>query len=117
MFASKNPTELRNWYSKHLGLQTSDYGATFWWSDAKHQKCSTTWSPIDEKTTCFEPSTKPFMINFRVHNLVTLIEQLEREKVPIIGQIQEFNYGKFAWILDGEGNKVELWEPIDSVFE
>lgn len=117
LFTSKNPAELNTWYAKHLGLKTTEYGATFWWTDAKHQKCSSTWSPIDEQTTYFEPSTKPFMINFRVDNLTALIAQLKFEKIPILGEIQEFEYGKFAWILDIEGNKIELWEPIDSVFK
>ena len=117
MFKAKNPAELRNWYSKYLGLPTDDYGATFWWNDDKNQKCTTSWSPMEQQTTYFAPSEKQFMINFRVSNLQLLLAQLRLEDIEIIGEIQEFEYGKFAWILDLEGNKVELWEPIDAVFE
>ena len=117
MFKAKNPLELRNWYAQHLGLPTNDYGATFWWHNEKNQKCTTSWSPIEQQTTYFEPSEKSFMINFRVSNLVVLLTQLRQENIAIVGEIQEFEYGKFAWILDLEGNKVELWEPIDAVFE
>ena len=117
MFKAKNPSELRNWYAKYLGLPMDDYCATFWWNDDNNQKCTTSWSPMEAQTTYFEPSDKQFMINFRVSNLDLLLAQLRLENIEIIGEIQEFEYGKFAWILDLEGNKIELWEPIDAAFE
>lgn len=115
-FKSANPKELINWYKKHLGLKTDDYGSTFWWKDKNGSDCCTQWSPFSVKTTYFEPSQKDFMQNFRVQNLENLLAQLKTENVNIIGEMQTFDYGKFAWILDLEGNKIELWEPIDSVF-
>ena len=121
MFESENPAILRNWYQEHLGLPVNDYGATFWWTDNHNKKCSTTWSPIaiqkSENSTSATSFKKQFTINFRVTNLILLIEQLRQKNVTIEGEMQEFEYGKFASIIDIEGNKVELWEPIDSVFE
>jgi len=97
-------------------LNTDTYGCTFWWKDKTGNDCSTQWSPFAEDTTYFSPSEKPFMQNFRVKNLSLLLEQLKNEGVSVVGEMEEFEYGKFGWILDPEGNKIELWEPIDSAF-
>lgn len=115
-FKTKDPKAIKDWYKTHLGLNTDDYGCTFWWKDEKGNKCSTQWSPFKEDTNYFEPSKKEFMMNFRVENLVELLKVLKEEGVKIVDEMQEFDYGKFAWILDSEGNKIELWEPIDSAF-
>lgn len=112
-FKCKDPNKMKEWYQKHLGLNTNDYGATFEWyqgEDSK-KKGSTQWSPFAETTKYFEPSTKDFMINYRVENLVKLVEELKKEGVVIVDQIETFEYGKFVHIIDVEGNKVELWEP------
>lgn len=116
-FKSKDPDAQKNWYKKHLGIPTDNYGWTFWWRDEEGNKCSTQWSPMDAKTDYFEPSQKQFMFNFRVANLEALLKVLEEEGVTIVGEIQRFSYGKFGWILDPEGNKIELWEPVDSAFD
>jgi len=116
-FKSKNPKELMAWYGKYLGLATNDYGATFWWKDKNGNDCSTQWSPFKDDTTYFQPSVKPFMQNFRVQNLETLLANLKTEGVEIIGGIESYEYGKFGCILDPEGNKIELWEPIDQAFQ
>ena len=113
-FKSENPTEIKDWYKNHLGLNTDDYGCTFWWKDTDGNDASTQWSPFKNDTTYFEPSKKDFMMNFRVHDLKALLEELKKEGVTVIGDIQEYDYGKFGWILDPDGNKIELWEPIDS---
>ncbi|HLA54831.1 MAG TPA: D-2-hydroxyacid dehydrogenase family protein [Flavobacterium sp.] len=115
-FKSKNSKELVAWYGKHLGLKTDAYGSAFWWKDAAGNDCSTQWSPFAENTDYFNPSEKQFMQNFRVENLESLLEKLQREGVVIVGEMQSFDYGKFGWILDPEGNKIELWEPNDSAF-
>jgi len=115
-FKTKDPKAVKDWYKKHLELNTDDYGCTFWWKDEEGNKCSTQWSPFKEDTNYFEPSKKGFMMNFRVENLVELLKVLKEEGVTIIGEMEEYDYGKFGWILDAEGNKVELWEPIDSAF-
>lgn len=116
-FKSTNSKELVAWYGKHLGLKTDDYGCTFWWKDDKGNECTTQWSPFANDTTYFEPSDKQFMQNFRVENLEELLLQLEQEGVTIVGKMESHDYGKFGWILDIEGNKIELWEPIDQVFK
>jgi len=110
-FKSKNPKELAAWYGKHLGLNTNDYGCTFEWKDAEGNDGSTQWSPFPEDTKYFDPSKKEFMQNFRVDNLDRLLEQLKVEGVTILGEPETYDYGKFVWILDLEGNKIELWQP------
>lgn len=116
-FKSKNPKELVAWYGKHLGLKTDDYGSTFWWKDKEGNDCSIQWSPFAEDTTYFAPSEKPFMQNFRVHDLQDLLKKLSDEGVTIVGNMETYEYGKFGWIVDSEGNKIELWEPIDAAFQ
>lgn len=115
-FKAINPVALKDWYAKHLGLNTDDYGATFWWKDQNGLDCSTQWSVFKQDSSYFAPSEKPFMQNFRVENLAILISNLQKEGVTIVGEIQSFDYGKFAWIMDIEGNKIELWEPFDRAF-
>jgi predicted enzyme related to lactoylglutathione lyase len=112
-FKCKDPKKLMEWYKTHLGLPINDYGATFEWrEDADStKKGSTTWSPFAETTKYFGPSTKDFMINYRVENLEALVEELKKEGVTITDTIETYDYGKFVHIMDIEGNKVELWEP------
>lgn len=113
-FKCKDPQKVTEWYRKHLGLATNPYGATFEWleSEESTKKGCTQWSPFPEDTNYFEPSTKDFMINYRVENLELLVEELRKEGVTILDAIETYDYGKFVHILDSEGNKVELWEPI-----
>jgi predicted enzyme related to lactoylglutathione lyase len=115
-FKCKDPKKMKEWYNTHLGLNTNEYGATFEWREEldSTKKGSTQWSPFAETTKYFEPSTKDFMINYRVENLESLVEQLKNEGVTIVDKIEMYEYGKFVHILDVEGNKVELWEPVDS---
>ena len=115
-FKTKDPETTKDWYKKHLGFNTDDYGCTFWWKDKKGKDCSTQWSPFTNDTKYFEPSKKDFMFNYRVENLHKLLATLKEEGVTIVGEIEEYDYGKFGWILDPEGNKIELWEPVDSAF-
>ncbi len=115
-FKTKNPEKIKNWYNKHLGLNVDSYGSTFWWKDHQGTDCSTQWSPFKEDTNYFEPSQKQFMINYRVENLSELLKILKEEGVTIVGEIEEYSYGKFGWVIDPEGNKIELWEPIDKAF-
>ena len=71
---------------------------------------------MDQKTEYFQPSEKQFMMNFRVENLEELLKVLKAEGVEVVGEMETYDYGKFGWILDPEGNKIELWEPVDSAF-
>lgn len=118
-FKCKDPKAVREWYKTHLGLNTNPYGTVFEWRQAtdSSKKGFSQWSPFNEKTKYFEPSTKEFMINYRVDNLERLVEELKKEGVSITDTIQSFEYGKFIHIMDIEGNKIELWEPNDIEFE
>ena len=118
-FKCKDPKKMREWYQTHLGLNTNQYGAVFEWRQGadSSKKGFTQWSPFPEKTKYFEPSTKDFMINYRVENLEALVEQLQKEGVTITDKIETYDYGKFVHIVDMEGNKIELWEPNDIAYE
>lgn len=111
-FKSKNPNKTKEWYKNHLGLNTNEWGASFEWlhEDNPEKKGFTQWSPFAQDTNYFAPSDQDFMINYTVENLESLVEQLKAEGVEIIGEIIH-EYGKFAHIMDPEGNKIELWEP------
>lgn len=115
-FKSKDPKASKEWYKKHLGFNTDDYGSTFWWKDKEGKDCSTQWSPFKEDTKYFEPSKNDFMFNYRVDDLEKLLVTLKEEGVQIVGKMEEYDYGKFGWIIDNEGKKIELWEPIDKAF-
>lgn len=118
-FKCKDPQKLREWYKTHLGLNTNQYGAVFEWRQGADttKKGFTQWSPFKETTKYFEPSTKDFMINYRVEDLEQLVEQLKKEEVIIVDKIETAEYGKFVHIIDLEGNKLELWEPNDLEYE
>ena len=118
-FKCNDPKKVREWYQKNLGLNTNQYGAVFEWYQGTDstKKGFSQWSPFKETTKYFEPSTKDFMINYRVADLVSLVEQLKNDGVTICDTIEVVSYGKFVHIMDIEGNKIELWEPVDSEFE
>lgn len=118
-FKCKEPKKVREWYQQHLGLEVNAYGSVFEWYQGADstQKGFTQWSPFNEKTKYFEPSTKEFMINYRVANLEALVTELKKEGVTLTDTIENFDYGKFVHIIDLEGNKIELWEPNDIVYE
>jgi len=118
-FKTSDKKKTMEWYSRHLGIECEDWGATFWWSPAGNgqKKCATAWSPFKEDTDYFSPSQKPFMFNYRVENLAALLEELKKEGVTIVGSVQEYEYGKFGWVMDCDGNKIELWEPVDEKLE
>lgn len=114
-FKVKDRQKMNDWYAKHLGMDVTEYGANFAWREAedKEKMGLTVWSTFKDSTDYFNPSTKDYMFNYRVENLVELMEQLKQEGVQEVGEIQVYSYGKFGWILDPEGNKIELWEPIE----
>ena len=117
-FRSKNPKEAREWYGKNLGLAINEYGSSFEFRNANRpdEINYLQWSPFDEGTDYFDPSEKEFMINYRVQNIEGLVKKLRENGVTIVDEIEAYDYGKFVHILDHEGNKIELWEPVDSVF-
>jgi len=115
-FKCNDPKSQNEWYRKHLGFDVSDdYGGVFKWRDIDEPEkvCSSAWNTFKKDATYFHPSEKPFMFNYRVENLTELLAALKEEGVQIVGKMEEYEYGKFAWIMDPEGNKIELWEPVD----
>jgi predicted enzyme related to lactoylglutathione lyase len=118
-FKCKDPKAVREWYQVHLGLNTNQYGSVFEWYQGADstKKGFSQWSPFKETTKYFAPSTKEFMINYRVDNLEALLIELKKEGVTITDTMQSFDYGKFVHIMDIEGNKIELWESNDVVYE
>ena len=118
-FKCKDPKAVNEWYKTHLGLNTDQYGSTFEWRQGEdaNKKGFTQWSPFSEGTTYFAPSEKEFMINYRVENLEALVVELRSAGVTIVDEMETFDYGKFIHILDPEGNKIELWEPVDETYD
>jgi predicted enzyme related to lactoylglutathione lyase len=112
-FKARDPKGLKDWYRDHLGIESGDSGATFKWRDREYPErvgC-TVWAPFPGDTRYFDPSESPFMINYRVENLDRLLRQLRNEGVEVDDRIEEYEYGRFGWIMDPEGNRIELWEP------
>lgn len=116
-FLSENPKATRDWYSQNLGLEINEHGSVFEFRNANRPEEINylQWSPFSYKTAYFEPSTKAFMINYRVQNIEGLVKKLKENGVTVLDEIETYDYGKFVHILDAEGNKIELWEPIDHV--
>jgi predicted enzyme related to lactoylglutathione lyase len=114
-FKCHDPEKMKEWYRLHLGIESGKDGAVFKWRDfdAPEKKGITAWSTFPAGTEYFDPSQKPFMFNYRVENLEALLDELRKEGVTVVGEVEEYEYGKFGWILDPEGNKIELWEAID----
>jgi len=114
-FKCNDPKSMTDWYAQKLGLPTSEYGIAFDWlqADDPSKKGTTAWCAFPDTTKYFDPSTKPFMINYRVEDLVALVDELKKDNVTIVDEIAEYDYGKFVHILDPEGNIIELWEPTD----
>jgi uncharacterized glyoxalase superfamily protein PhnB len=111
-FKARDPKKLMEWYMKHLGFEQSFEGGTVFLC-GNGPANSTTWSPFPESTKYFEPGTASFMINYRVDNLRELLDQLKKEGIEEVRPSEEHEYGKFGWILDPEGNCLELWEPAE----
>ncbi len=105
----------RDWYREQLGIESEEWGFSFTWRDkeAPSKVGYTVWAPFSPDTKHFEPSKSPFMFNYRVADLDALFAELKAAGVETLGEVEQHENGKFAWILDPEGNKVELWEPID----
>lgn len=116
-FFSDNPVETREWYAKNLGFDVNEWGSTFESRNiAKPDEVNQLqWSPFKSGSEYFAPSKKEFMINYRVQNIEELVKNLKANGVTILDEMETFEYGKFIHIMDSEGNKIELWEPIDGV--
>jgi catechol 2,3-dioxygenase-like lactoylglutathione lyase family enzyme len=104
----------RAWYAQHLGIQLESWGAQFFYKDDPHPEAYSNLSFFKSSSDYFAPSESPFMINFRVHDLDALVAALRAEGVALVGEPIAEEFGKFAWVLDPEGNKIELWEQPDN---
>jgi len=114
---SGNTEELAKWYQEKLGFPFDGYGSNFIFREDEKpaQRGYSVWGPFKDDTTYFEPSKKEFMINLRVKGLRDLLDHLKTQGVQQIGDIEEHDYGHFAWIIDPEGTKIELWEQVGDV--
>ena len=113
-FKAKDPVALRAWYKAHLGIDVQEWGGTaFAWSDdaGNAVKGTTVWSIGAADGDYFAPSTAPFMVNYRVADLAALLAALRAEGCNVLEKMDDSEYGKFGWVVDPEGNKVELWQP------
>ncbi len=115
-FKAKDNEALKAWYGQHLGLSITPYGSPFEFRNAyrPHEKNYLSWSIFKDDTDYFEPSGQDFMINYRVHRLEDLLKKLIKSGVTVLDDVATYDYGKFVHILDPDGNKIELWEPVDS---
>jgi len=112
---SADPKALGAWYAKHLGVEVSDYGATFSWKDEVPKGTGmTAWNPFPRDTTYFGEGNQAVMINYRVDDLDALLVDLAAAGVWIDPKRQNESYGRFAWIKDCDGNSVELWQPLET---
>lgn len=113
-FHAKDAVNLRAWYEEHLGIDVQVWGgAAFTWSDAAGNptKGTTIWSVGPADSDQFAPSTSSFMVNYRVDDLAALLQALRDEGCNVLEKSDDSEYGKFGWVIDPEGNKVELWQP------
>ena len=113
-FKAKDAAAQRAWYKQHLGIDVQSWGgAAFDWTDddGKPVGGTTAWSIASAQSDQFAPSTAPFMVNYRVADLHALVKALREEGCNVLDKIDDSEYGKFGWVIDPEGNKVELWEP------
>ncbi|MFT5675876.1 MAG: putative enzyme related to lactoylglutathione lyase [Paraglaciecola sp.] len=109
---AKDPAKLQNWYKQHLGIDVQAWGGTsFRWVDSSGNPTpgTTAWMIGDGNN--FTPSNAPFMVNYRVSDLTALLTALRAEGCDVLEKTEESEYGKFGWVMDPEGNKIELWEP------
>jgi len=116
-FYSENPQVTKEWYIKNLGLEINEWGSSSFESrdiNNPDEINSLQWSPFKKGDEYFSPSKKEFMINYRVQNIEGLLTKLKENGVTILDSIATYDYGKFLHIMDTEGNKIELWEPVDS---
>lgn len=113
-FTAKDPIALRAWYQRHLGIDVQEWGgAAFVWADGEGKPTTgtTIWSVAQASGDAFAPSASPFMVNYRVENLDALLQALRDEGCNVLDASDDSEFGKFGWVIDPEGNKVELWQP------
>jgi predicted enzyme related to lactoylglutathione lyase len=103
---SSDPQRMRDWYQKHLGIPVEPWGGAAFSGDG-----TTVWNIFEASSSYFDPSTAPFMVNYRVADLAALLAALRAEGCNVVDKMDDSEYGKFGWVFDPDGNKIELWEP------
>lgn len=116
-FKTKNAEKTREWYRENLGIESESYGYCFQWRDKQepNKEHYTVWSPFPGNTKYFAPSKREFMVNFIVDNLFETLDELKDKGVEVLPEVEQSEFGKFGWIIDPDGLKVELWEPPETV--
>ena len=117
-FFTDDTEKTKQWYADNLGLETTQWGSSFEFRNANRPEEINylQWSPFKKGSEYFDPSKKEFMINYRVQNIEGLVKKLKANGVNVLDTIQTYDYGKFVHLMDDDGNKIELWEPVDKVF-
>ena len=112
-FKAKDPEALREWYRRHLGIDIQPWGGTAfrWAEDSPSGTGTTAWCIFGESSTGFAPSTSPFMVNYRVHDLKALLAALRSEGCQVDDKVDSSEFGDFGWVMDPEGHRIELWQP------
>lgn len=108
-FKARDAVALRDWYRRHLGIDVQPWGGSAFTSAGAGE--TTVWTVMEQGNSYFEPSAAPFMINYRVADLDGLLAQLRAEGCAVDDKVEDSEYGKFGWVMDPEGNRIELWQP------
>ena len=118
-FRCEDPAATRDWYERHLGVRSDEYGSAFVWRRESNpdQRGFLQWSPFGADTDYFGDAGQQFMINYRVDDLDGLLESLRDAGVEVVTEIEEFEFGRFVHVVDNDGRRVELWEPVDEVYD
>lgn len=115
-FKAAQPKELQSWYEKHLGIQADENGCIiFQWQELANplKRATTIWSTFPKDTKYFDPSVAPFMINYRVDDLDSLLAELRAHGITVDEKVEDSEFGRFGWVIDPEGNRIELWQPAE----
>ncbi len=118
-FRCADPAATREWYARHLGIRTDDYGSAFTWrrDSAPAQRGFLQWSPFEDDTGYFGSRDQQFLINYRVDDLDGMLARLRADGIEPVTEIEELPFGRFVHIVDNDGRRLELWEPIDEVYD
>lgn len=113
-FKAQDAAALRDWYRRHLGIAVEEWGGTaFRWKGPENPdgEGTTVWSIFEGGSTYFAPSAAPFMVNYRVEDLAAVLAALRAEGCAVDDKVEESEFGKFGWVMDPEGHRIELWQP------
>ncbi len=110
-FKSPDPDRLYEWYAEHLGVSKGDEPGVSFQNTAQPQAGFIVWSAFDDNTKYFDPADKPYMFNLVVDDLEGALQQVKKGGAELVGDVESYDFGRFGWFVDPDGNKVELWQP------